>query len=76
MATNGTRDLPLQPSDFHRRPLTETELATWEAMTPEQKALFGNMLSSMFRWVLHMQGERFQEWLEVAMELGCIRPGR
>jgi hypothetical protein len=76
MATDRTRDLPLQHSDFHRRPMTEEELAAWEAMTPEQRALFGNILSSTFRWVLHAQGERFQEWLEAAVKLGCIRPGR
>jgi hypothetical protein len=70
------RGTDLQPSDFHRRPMTEEEFAAWEAMTPEQRALFGNILSSTFRWVLHVQGERFQEWLEAAVKLGCIRPGR
>lgn len=65
----------LHPSDFHRRPVTEKELATWQAMTPEQRALFDNMLSATFQWVLHVQGACFQEWLDVAVEMDCIRPG-
>lgn len=76
MSARRNRDAGLQHCDFHRRPMTDEEFATWRAMTPEQRALFDNMLSSTFRWVLHVQGERFQEWLEVAVKLGCIRPGR
>lgn len=74
MATAKTYVGELYPSDFHRRPVTEKEFATWRAMTPEQRAIFGNMLTPTFRWVLHVQGSCFPDWLEVAVGMGGIWP--
>ncbi len=60
--------------DFHRSPVTEEEFAAWAAMTPEQRALFGGMLTASFQWLLDREGDNVQAWLDRAVKLNGVRP--
>ncbi len=61
-----------EAADFDRRPVTEEELKAWARLTPDQREMFGGMLSNSFRRLLAREGDNLPAWVEVAERLGVL----